>query len=185
MAPFVTLLIGVCFPSFLSAQDTDRDGLSDNWERGFGRYEIVLGSFTWQEARTDAELKGAHLATVVSEMEWNDIKRVLGASLHRKNLWLGGTDEGSEGNWRWITGENWSFTNWRVGEPGNDSLWNGQRAPENFLISCNLGCPLSVIFRSALTFFDSFVALPGILMVNTPPNQHHHNLKPYAYCELK
>ncbi|MBM3845322.1 MAG: hypothetical protein FJ405_03420 [Verrucomicrobia bacterium] len=72
------------------AQDTDRDGLSDAWERGVGRYEIVPGIFTWQQARTNAQARGGNLATIVSAQEWADLKAALGASLHGKNLWLGG-----------------------------------------------------------------------------------------------
>ncbi|HAM70678.1 MAG TPA: hypothetical protein DCM86_03445, partial [Verrucomicrobiales bacterium] len=117
-----------------AAQDTDHDGLSDDWERGVGRYEIVPGSFTWQEAKADAELRGGHLATIVSDLEWSDMKGVLGTALYGKNLWLGGTDEGTEGTWRWITGEPWKFSNWRLGEPGNDSLGNGMGVPENYLM---------------------------------------------------
>ena len=117
-----------------AAPDTDHDGLSDDWERGVGRYEIVKGVFTWQQARADAELRGGHLATIINDLEWQDVRSVLGAALEGKNLWLGGTDEGTEGNWRWVTGEKWSFTNWRLGEPSNDSLGNGHGAPENYLI---------------------------------------------------
>lgn len=118
----------------LSAQDTDRDGLSDAYERGVGRYEVISGSFTWQQARLDAEARGGHLATVVTSFEWADMKGVLGAAMLGKNLWLGATDEGTEGNWRWVTGEPWKFSNWRVNEPGNDSLGNGQGVPENYLM---------------------------------------------------
>ncbi|MBI1839570.1 MAG: hypothetical protein HYR88_01810 [Verrucomicrobia bacterium] len=117
-----------------AATDTDHDGLSDDWERGVGRYEIVKGVFTWQQAKADAELRGGHLATIINDLEWQDVRSVLGAALEGKNLWLGGTDEGTEGNWRWVTGEKWSFTNWRPGEPSNDSLGNGHGAPENYLI---------------------------------------------------
>ena len=117
-----------------SAEDTDHDGLLDDWERGFGRYEIIAGTFTWAEAKADAEQRGAHLATVIHAREWTDLKAVLGEQLNGKNLWLGGTDEGTEGSWRWITGEKWSFTNWRVNEPGNDSLGNGQGQVENYLM---------------------------------------------------
>ena len=121
-------------PRAAGAVDTDGDGLSDDWERGFGRYEIVPGTFTWEAARVDALNRGGHLATVINAQEWADMRAVLGASLAGKNLWLGGTDEGSEGNWRWITGEKWTFSNWRAGEPSNDSLGNGHGAPENYLL---------------------------------------------------
>ena len=116
------------------AQDSDRDGLPDALERGVGRYEVVKGHFSWIEAKADAERRGGHLATVINEQEWSDLKAILGGQLVGNNLWLGGTDEGTEGHWRWITGESWSFTNWRINEPGNDSLGNGQGVPENHLM---------------------------------------------------
>jgi Lectin C-type domain len=118
----------------LTAQDTDHDGLTDAWERGLGRYEIIPGRFSWGTAKADAEQRGGHLATVINAQEWADIKAVLGTQLNGKNLWLGGTDDGTEGNWRWVTGEKWSFTHWRTNEPGNNSLNNGQGTPENYLM---------------------------------------------------
>ncbi|MCL2457033.1 MAG: hypothetical protein FWD19_05750, partial [Defluviitaleaceae bacterium] len=33
--------------------------------------------------------------------------------------WLGATDEEQEGTWRWVTGENWNYTNWGRGQPNN------------------------------------------------------------------
>ncbi len=92
--------------------DTDGDGLSDAYEYGWGRYEIVPGSFTWAEAKAHAEARGGHLATITSEAEWQAIKTVVGPAVMDTTLWLGGTDEGSEGRWRWITGEKWNFAKW-------------------------------------------------------------------------
>ena len=97
--------------------DTDGDGLSDAYEYGWGRYEIVPGSFTWAEAKAHAEARGGHLATITSEAEWQAIKTVVGPAVSDTTLWLGGTDEGSEGRWRWITGEKWNFAKWGRG-PG-------------------------------------------------------------------
>ncbi|MDA7676359.1 hypothetical protein N8584_00040 [bacterium] len=81
-------------------------------------YEIVEGSFTWHEAKADAEARGGHLATITSELEQNKIW-ALGA----QSEWLGGTDEGSEGNWRWVTGEAWDYTNWdtSLNQPDNNN----------------------------------------------------------------
>jgi hypothetical protein len=92
--------------------DTDGDGLSDAYEYGWGRYELVPGSYTWAEAKAHAEAKGGHLATITSEAEWQAIKTVVGPAVTATTLWLGGTDEGSEGRWRWITGEKWGFAKW-------------------------------------------------------------------------
>ena len=116
------------------AQDSDHDGLADAGERGIGRYQVVSGTFAWTDAKNDAQLRGGHLATISHEREWADMKSVLGSQLFGKNLWLGGTDEGSEGTWRWVTGEKWSYTHWRTNEPSNNSLGNPQGLPENYLM---------------------------------------------------
>lgn len=114
--------------------DVDGDGLPDGWERGVGRYEIVRGTFSWEQARLNAISRGGHLATVIHSTEWADMKSVLGPEMFGKNLWLGGTDERSEGRWTWVTGEKFDFSNWRAGEPNNDSLGTGHGAPENYLV---------------------------------------------------
>ncbi len=99
--------------------DRDGDGLSDAYEVGYGRYQIIHGDYpSWTGAQADAESKGGHLATVTSEAEWNAMKNVLGTAVN-KLLWLGGTDESQEGVWAWVTGELWSYTRWIPGEPNN------------------------------------------------------------------
>ena len=37
------------------------------------------------------------------------------------DLWLGASDKETEGQWKWVTGELWSFTDWRSGSPNNIS----------------------------------------------------------------
>jgi regulator of replication initiation timing len=82
-------------------------------------YEVIPGSFSWHEARADAEKRGGHLATITSEAEWLFIKNSLGDSLPNAKIWIGATDEGNEGHWRWVTGEPWDYTRWKTGEPNN------------------------------------------------------------------
>lgn len=106
--------------------DSDSDGLSDKYERGVGRYELVSGSFTWQEAKSDAEARGGHLATITIDQEWFSISNLLGSALAGKAPWLGGSDSDMEGAWRWINGEPWGYTRWGIGEPNN-------RGDEDFL----------------------------------------------------
>jgi hypothetical protein len=78
-------------------------------------------SYTWHEAKIKAEQLGGHLATITSKEENNVVFNEL--NLKGLNPWLGATDEGSEGNWRWITGETWNYNNW--GSHGNDNA-NGE-----------------------------------------------------------
>ncbi len=108
------------------SNDTDGDGLTDDWERGVGRYHIMEGNFTWDQAKADADSRGGHLATITSQGEWDAIREVLEVRMNGKNMWLGGTDQNQEGQWKWITGEAWSFTRWLPGQPDNSS-------PDNFL----------------------------------------------------
>jgi formylglycine-generating enzyme required for sulfatase activity len=109
--------------------DTDGDGLTDDWERGVGRYQVVEGSFAWDEAKADAEGRGGHLATITSQAEWDEILTQIGSYPNAAGIWLGGTDEVQNGVWKWVTGENWSFTRWSPSEP-NDNLGP---ASENYL----------------------------------------------------
>ena len=83
------------------------------------KYVIIDGSFTWHEAKADAEARGGHLATVTSQKEYDKIRELAGTATY----FLGGTDENLEGNWNWVTGEKWDYTNWLPEEPNN---FNGE-----------------------------------------------------------
>jgi 5-hydroxyisourate hydrolase-like protein (transthyretin family) len=80
----------------------------------------VQGDFTWHEAKADAANRGGHLATVTSAAENSFI-----AGLNSQIAWLGATDNGQEGLWKWITGEPFSFANWYAGADGQE--------PDNYL----------------------------------------------------
>jgi hypothetical protein len=73
--------IGQLYANEAGNLDSDGDGLTDAWERGYGRYQIILGNFTWEQAKADAEMRGGHLATITSEAEWNSIASSLSAEL--------------------------------------------------------------------------------------------------------
>jgi FtsZ-binding cell division protein ZapB len=98
-------------------EDTDGDGLTNDYETGKGRYLLVKGQYDWKAAKYDAELKGGHLATITSQKEWEAVK--IWAGDLPSTYWLGGTDENTEGVWEWITKEAWSFTKWAKNEPNN------------------------------------------------------------------
>jgi len=80
-------------------------------------YQRFDTSRTWSSARTYCEGRGAHLATLTSQGEDNFVYQNVGQD--NVSIWLGGTDVNSEGNWEWITGETWSYTNWAPERPNN------------------------------------------------------------------
>lgn len=81
-------------------------------------YSLYDELLEWQEAKTACENFGGHLATITSAGEQQAITNLLPAG--KKVLYfIGGTDNGSEGNYKWITGESFSYTNWKTGEPNN------------------------------------------------------------------
>ena len=90
-------------------EDTDGDGLTDDYEVGKGRYKAIAGKMSWDEAMNDAKSRGGHIATITSEAEWHAIKEELGTIPH--GYYLGGTDEKTEGVWEWIL-VTWKFTKW-------------------------------------------------------------------------
>jgi hypothetical protein len=98
-------------------EDSDGDGLTDDYEVGKSRYKLIAGSYDWRSAKSDAESRGGHLATITSQAEWEAVKNTVGELPN--TYWLGGTDEKTEGTWEWITGEVWKFTKWAKNEPNN------------------------------------------------------------------
>ena len=99
--------------------DTDGDELSDGYERGFGRYSIISGIRTWQEAYESAISWGGHLATFETEEDWNmalDSLGPRGLDIYR-GLWIGGIKNEQTNEWEWITGEPLVFNQWAPGSP--------------------------------------------------------------------
>jgi hypothetical protein len=83
---------------------------------------------TWDDALVYAsglvyQGLGGHLATITFAEENNFIIDNLGGPIALNTYWLGGFQPpGSPepaGNWRWVTGEPWLFTNWASGEANN------------------------------------------------------------------
>src|SRR5262249_8946106 len=106
------------------------------WEVSAGgnghMYRAVPGfsGLTWTMADQLARAEGGYLATITSEQENNFVFNLVNAP----QFWtqsgsgpaLGGfqVDGAPEpaGGWEWITGENWTYSNWLPGQPNN---WPG------------------------------------------------------------
>jgi uncharacterized repeat protein (TIGR02543 family) len=113
----------VTYGSNSALADTDGDGLSDGYELGVGRFSIVTGSFTWQQARTDARSKGGDLASFPTEDRWDRALQNLAENAFEDftGLWIGASDAAVDGTWTWVNGESFSFAPWGTGRPSSTS----------------------------------------------------------------
>ena len=98
---------------------------------------VQLDSYvSWQAARLFAEefdqTRNTYLATFTSEPEWTAIRDNVLQPNRREfdQAWLGATDELVEGQWRWVTGEAFSYT----GPATLDNLDN-----EDYLVAWRFG----------------------------------------------
>lgn len=92
------------------------------------RYRYYEGDITWTEARAMCQSLGGHLVTINSPEEQAFIQ----AKYPGTTGWIGAY--GDENGWSWVTGENWSYTNWAPNEPNNTNgdewfghIWNGMQ----------------------------------------------------------
>jgi hypothetical protein len=78
-------------------------------------YYRSTGSMTWTDAKQACINMGGHLVTSTTLAENNFLFGLW------PNGWIGLTDEAVEGQWRWVTGEPYSWSYWNGGEPNNSN----------------------------------------------------------------
>ncbi|XP_074483052.1 uncharacterized protein LOC141762852 [Sebastes fasciatus] len=78
---------------------------------------------TWQESRDDCVQRGADLVIINTVEEQEFIRRF------QKPLWIGLTDQETEGRWKWVDGTLLTISFWAYPEPnGND--WSDEDCAE-------------------------------------------------------
>jgi len=93
-------------------------------------YELVTPEprLNWHEARAEAASRRhlglhGHLVTLTSGEE-NDFVTDTLMGTEVVNAWGGGYQPDGSGepdaDWNWVTGEAWTYTHWRSGEPNNN-----------------------------------------------------------------
>ena len=80
-------------------------------------YKIFESSGTWDAAKKKCEDLGGYLVCITDAKEQQFIT---GLNSGNSRLWIGGTRDDAF-NWRWVSGETWSYENWQPGEPNNSS----------------------------------------------------------------
>ena len=76
-------------------------------EFGGHSYALIQESVTWHVAKQRCEAMGGYLVCVETPEEDRFIDRICQGS----HVWLGGTDEEKEGEWRWVNGQPMTYKN--------------------------------------------------------------------------
>ncbi len=94
-----------------------------NPENGhYYEYWSIPGGTTWDTSNFVMEIfehngMWGHLVTITSQSE-NDF--VANLVPNDARVWIGLTDEDTEGVYKWVNGEPFSYSNWNTGEPNNN-----------------------------------------------------------------
>lgn len=105
---FVMLMsVMMSVPFTVTAEETEMDIPADAYMFNGHYYKVFKETVSWHEAKLMCENLGGHLATVTSDQENNFIYGLVQDA--GVQSWLGGTDEEIEGEWKWITGEDWTY----------------------------------------------------------------------------
>ena len=87
-------------------------------------FRIIEGRLTWPEAKADAEAKGGRLAVLDTRGKIEEANTLVrnhkGSATKIANaihLWIGLTDQATEGKWKWINGKDLDANDWAENEP--------------------------------------------------------------------
>ena len=145
--------------------------------RGNSYYQIVEGP-TWTLAESNAAKHGGHLTSIQdgTENAFLNINFVAKEGDYLTNqgnhLWIGASDSGSEGQWRWSDGSQWAYSNWLPGQPDNalggenygslqyksDGYWNDAR--DNYYQEQIAGSKINGIAEIPLTLSITHIGTP-------------------------
>lgn len=99
----------------------DESSIPDDAVTFFGHYYMLYNDAdSFDSAQQKCVERGGHLATITSAEENNFLYSYI-VSRGIKNAYFGFTDAEAEGQWKWVTGETVSYTNWHRGEPNEES----------------------------------------------------------------
>lgn len=84
-------------------------------------YAVVEEKMNWANAESYCESMGGHLVTITSEGENEFVVNLLSeiAVSDYEHYYIGFSDEETEGEWKWVTGEAVEYTNWGENQPDN------------------------------------------------------------------
>ena len=94
-------------------------------------YKVFNDGMTWKDAKKTCEDMGGHLVTITSIIEQEVVKNLVVANGVKGFYWMGGFMV-TKNNFKWITGEKFSYSNWAENQPDNyggvenvATMWHG------------------------------------------------------------
>jgi len=125
LAAFTAALFSPCINAAPQVNELSAD-------YGGHRYILVLQRKNWQMAKRDAEARGGHLVEIASANEQKFVEQLIDKGMRQAAfpVWIGLSDEESEGTWKWVSDAAVVYQNWQRGQPTND---NGI-TPENYCV---------------------------------------------------
>lgn len=126
---------GYTYEQVQSGDDVDGDGLKNGeeitvdhvigvaedavqWVNGH-YYKRFDEGHNWFDVYMYCKSMGGYPVTITSGDE-QDFVRSLLQDGEKRCYWLGASDDVAEGDWYWVTGEPWEYTNWYWNQPNND-----------------------------------------------------------------
>jgi len=89
-------------------------------------YQIFsINIATWEDVNLYCKELGGHLATITTPEENNFLFEMM-LDCGYQNAYFGLSDSENEGDWKWVTDELFSYSNWHSGEP------NSENSSENY-----------------------------------------------------
>ena len=132
-----TWQIGYAESSDVAVEEIESQSLDNNSElikQEFNGhlYAVIDDSMTWTDAKEYCEELGGHLLTITSDEENNYFIDSLFSQSSKSLCWLGGYYDATKYKWKWVTDEEFNYSNWDRCMP--DRNQNGQEY-EDYLMT--------------------------------------------------
>ena len=82
-------------------------------------YKCYENGMTWDEAEAYCEQKGGHLVTITSFDEQAVVYSLMKSEGTKNNYWIGADKSDGSGEYKWLTGEKMTYTNYKGGYTDN------------------------------------------------------------------
>lgn len=105
----VPALPGAALPKRPLGVPADAQHFAGRW------YKVVLEKKAWHAARDKCKEMGGQLVTIPDAATWEFVKTLTGGA----SVWLGATDEVTEGVWKWADGTGLKNGYWYPAQPDN------------------------------------------------------------------